>query len=339
MSEEGLIGWGLVGASSFAGEVMVAALTRPDRSRVQAVFSNSGTRGQAFAEAHGTPRVYVSLDGILADPEVDAVYVSSTNDLHAEQVTAAARAGKHVLCEKPLATTLGDARQMRDACRAAGVVFGVNHHMRCQETVRTMRRLLDAQAIGDVLAARVSFLASLVEHRRTWRVNRPDAGAGVVLDLTVHDADTLRYILDDEIVSVAAITATQGVSLAPIEDAVAGAMRTKRGTLVSFQDAFTIGHGGTALEIHGTTGSLIGRDLLGADPTGEVFLRRADTIEPVSVEGRPDPYVRVVDAFLDAIAGSGEPVATADDGIASLAIALAALTAARTGITINPASL
>lgn len=318
---------------------MVEALTRPGRSRVGAVFSNSQERGRTFAEGNGVPRVYASLEGILADPDVDAVYVSSTNDLHASQVTAAARAGKHVLCEKPLATTLPDARQMRDSCRAAGVVLGVNHHMRCQETVRTMRRLLDAEAVGEILAARVSFLASLVEHRRTWRVSSPEAGAGVVLDLTVHDVDTVRYILDDEIVSVAAIAANQGLSVEPIEDAVAGAMRTERGTLVSFQDAFTVGHAGTALEIHGSSGSIIGRDLLGAAPTGEVFLRRGGTVESVPIESRPNPYVRVVDAFLDAIRGQGEPAATAEDGIGSLAVALAVLRAARTGATINPASL
>lgn len=329
----------MIGASSFAGEVMVEALTQPPGSQVVAVFSTSEARGRAFADAHGIAQVHGSLDQILADPTVDAVYVSTTNDLHAPQVIAAAGAGKHVLCEKPIATSLSAARQMRDACRAAGVVFGVNHHMRCQETVRTMRRLLDAGAIGDVVAARIAFLASLVAHRRTWRVSRPEAGAGVVLDLTVHDVDTLRYLLNEEIASVTALTTTQGVSTGTIEDGVAGAMRTVTGKLVSFQDAFTIRHGGTALEVYGISGSLIGRDLLGAEPTGEVLLRRGNSIEPVAMEGdRPNPYVRIVEAFNDAIHGRGEPCAVADDGIASLAVALAVLKSAQTGSAVAPAS-
>jgi 1,5-anhydro-D-fructose reductase (1,5-anhydro-D-mannitol-forming) len=330
------IGWGLVGASSFAHEVMVDALDRPGRSRVVSLFSTSDERGRAFAEQHGVATVHRSLEELLADPEVDAVYISTTNDLHASQVVAAAGAGKHVLCEKPLATSLDDARQMRAACVEADVIFAVNHHMRCQETVRTMRRLISAGTIDEVLAVRVANLASLVEHRRTWRVNHPKAGAGVVLDLTVHDVDTVRYLLADEIVAVTAMTASQGVAEGPIEDGVMGTMRTRRGTLVSFHDAFTIGHGGSALELHGRSGSLIARDLFGATPSGEVTLRRGDTVEAVALEERPDPYVRGVEAFLDAVAGRGQPAATADDGIASLAVALAVLEAAATGSTVSP---
>jgi 1,5-anhydro-D-fructose reductase (1,5-anhydro-D-mannitol-forming) len=300
------------------------------------VFSTSHERGRVLADRHAIPAVHTSLDGLLTDPAVDAVYVSSTNDLHAEQVVAAACAHKHVLCEKPLATRLDDGRRMRDACIDAGVILAVNHHMRCQETVRTMRALIDVGAIGDVLAARTAFLASLVAHRRTWRTDRPQAGAGVVLDLTVHDADTLRYVLDDEIVAVTAMTTTQGVAVAPIEDGVVGTMRTRRGTLISFHDAFTIGHGGSALEVHGTSGSLIGRDLFDALPTGEVVLRRGTSVEPIALAGRPNPYVRIVDAMLDAIAGRGRPLASADDGIASLAVCLAVLEAAATGQTLAP---
>jgi len=126
-------------------------------------------------------------------------------------VLAAAVAGKHVLCEKPLALTLDDAVAMRDACAAAGVVMGTNHHLRNAATHRTMRRLLGEGAIGRPLAARVFHAVSLPADLRTWRVQRPDAGGGVPLDITVHDADALRFLLDDEVVEVGALTASQGL--------------------------------------------------------------------------------------------------------------------------------
>lgn len=329
-----MIRWGLIGASSFAEEVMIDALRRGQRSEVVGVYSASTARGSDFAARHGLECAYPSLEAMLGDRTVDAVYVSTTNDLHAEQVIAAAHAGKHVLCEKPLATRLADAWAMRDACRDAGVTFGVNHHMRCQDTVREMRRLIEAGAIGPLVGARISFLASLVEHRRTWRVTTPAAGAGVVLDLTVHDADTLRFVLDDEIEAVSAMATTHGVATNGIEDTVAGVMRTRGGLLVPFHDAFTSAHAGTALEVYGEAGALMGRDLLGALPAGHVVLRRDDDAQPVELGDRMNPYERLVNAFLDAIDGTGPLAASAEDGIASLAIALAVLDAARTAQTV-----
>jgi 1,5-anhydro-D-fructose reductase (1,5-anhydro-D-mannitol-forming) len=331
----GGLNWGLVGASSFASEVMIDAFRAVDGGQVSSVLSASSERGAQFARAHGIPRSDETLERLLDDPDLDAVYVSTTNDLHVDQVVAAARAGTHVLCEKPMATTRADALRMRDACRDAGVVLGVNHQMRCQDTVRAMRRLLDDGAIGDVVGVRSAWVSSLVEHRRTWRTNRPEAGAGVVLDLTVHDVDTLRYLLADEISAVSAMTSTYGVTEGAIEDTVMGTMRTARGTLISFHDAFTSSHAPTALEVYGTSGSLLGRGIYGATPTGDVFLRRDGTEELVPVDGRRNPYLRVVEAFTEAVRGTGRLAATDEDGIASLTVALAVLEAARSGCSVR----
>ena len=93
--------------------------------------------------------------GALADPAVDIVYVSTTNELHRPQTLAAAAAGKHVLCEKPLALTVAEAREMVAACRAAGVVMGTNHHLRNAATHRAMRDAIAAGRIGRPLFARV----------------------------------------------------------------------------------------------------------------------------------------------------------------------------------------
>jgi 1,5-anhydro-D-fructose reductase (1,5-anhydro-D-mannitol-forming) len=322
------LGWGLVGASSWAAEWMIDAIEGVEGSHVLAVYSASLQRGERFAADNGVPRAHVTLEDLVGDPDIGAVYVSTTNDLHAEQVIAAAAMGKHVLCEKPLATNLEDAARMRDACLEHGVVMAVNHHNRNKATFGVMRELIAAGAIGDVLAARISNVGSLVEHRRTWRVTRPETGAGVVLDLTVHDADTLRFVLDDEIVAVTAMATSQTLGEAGIEDGVVGTMRTARGTLVSFHDAFTIGHAGTGLEVYGTSGSLLARDVLGALPSGDVFLRRGESVEPVPIPDRDNPYRTGVQAFVDAVLDGRRPAATAEDGIASLAVALAVLASA-----------
>jgi 1,5-anhydro-D-fructose reductase (1,5-anhydro-D-mannitol-forming) len=236
------IRWGFIGASTWASRYLIPAVAALPDARGVGVFSSSRKRGEDYAASNGLEKAYASLDELLGDPDIDAVYVSTTNDLHASQTIAAAEAGKHVLCEKPLAVTLPDALRMHEACDAARVVFGTNHHFRAAPTIDAMRRLIADGAIGEVVAARVFHALLLLEELQTWRLDRPDAGAGVVLDITVHDTDTIRFLLDDEVAEVTALTANQGLAKGAIEDSVMGVLRMRRGQLVSFHDSFTVPH-------------------------------------------------------------------------------------------------
>jgi 1,5-anhydro-D-fructose reductase (1,5-anhydro-D-mannitol-forming) len=174
---------------------------------------------------------------------------------------------------------------------------------------------------------------------RTWRLERPEAGAGVVLDLTVHDVDLVRFLLDDEVDEVTAFTANQGLGRAGIEDTAMGVLRMRRGQLVSFHDAFTVPHAGTGIELHGTTGSLIGRGVIMAEPVGQVLLRRFDEVREVDVPERWPIYERAIKQFNAAVRGDGVPLATGDDGVASLSVALAALESARSAAPVSLATV
>src|SRR5260221_1733106 len=142
MSADKQLGWGLIGASNIARTCMIPAINEQVDSKVVAVMSSDAARAKAFATENKVPRAYDSVDALLADPEVDVVYISTTNELHKEQTLAAAKAGKHVLAEKPLALTLEDALAMVEACKKANVVMGTNHHLRNAITHRTLRRLI-----------------------------------------------------------------------------------------------------------------------------------------------------------------------------------------------------
>jgi 1,5-anhydro-D-fructose reductase (1,5-anhydro-D-mannitol-forming) len=328
--------WGFVGASTWASRYLVPAVQAVDGAEAVGIFSSSPERGERFAAAAGLDRSYASLEELLSDEAVDAVYISTTNDLHAAQAIAAARAGKHVLCEKPLALTLADARAIRDACEEAGVVLATNHHLRAAPTIRAMRERVEAGEIGEIVAARVFYARLLSEEFRGWRLSRPEAGAGVVLDVNVHDADVVRFLLADEVAEVTALTANQGLAEPPIEDSAMGVMRMRGGQLVSFHDAFTVPHAETGIELHGTEGSLIGHEVMSPDPIGEVFLRRVDEVEPVEIPERRPIYEEAVRRFVTAVRGEGRPLATGEDGIAALAVALAVLESARTGRPVEP---
>ena len=331
MRNERPLGWGLIGASDIARTRMIAAIRAQPDSDVVAVMSSQIERARSYATETNIPRAYDSLDAILSDAAVDVVYISTTNELHAPQTLAAARAGKHVLCEKPLALSLDDAHAMVDACRAAGVMLGTNHHLRNAATHRTLRRLIAEGAIGQPLAARVFHAVKLPPRLQGWRINRPEAGAGVILDITVHDADTLRFVLDDEVAEVTALAAQQGLAAGTLEDTVMGVMRFQSGVLAQFHDAFTIPHAGTGFEVHGTEGSLFAEGVMTQDPAGRMFLRHNDQREQVDVGALENLYLRSVRLFSQAVRGEGQPSATGEDGVRSLAIGLAVQEAARSG--------
>ena len=332
MSNQRQLGWGLIGASDIARTRMIEAIRAQPDSEVVAVMSSQIDRARSYAAETNIPQAYDSLDAILSDPAVDAVYISTTNELHARQTLAAAQAGKHVLCEKPLALSLDDARAMVATCRAAGVVMGTNHHLRNAATHRTLRRLIAEGAIGTPLAARVFHAVYLPPRLQGWRITKPEAGAGVILDITVHDADTLRFVLSDEVAEVTALAAQQGLGAGEVEDTVMGVMRFQSGVLAQFHDAFTIKHALTGLEVHGTAGSLIGEHVMTQEPeNGRVFLRRDGVVEEIDIGERENLYVHAVRRFNAAVRGEGQPWATGEDGIRSLAIGLAVLEAARSG--------
>jgi 1,5-anhydro-D-fructose reductase (1,5-anhydro-D-mannitol-forming) len=328
--------WGVIGASTIGREWMIPAINAQPDSMVAAVASSSPERGRRYADELAIPNAFSSVADLLADPALDAVYISTTNEWHESQALAAVAAGKHVLCEKPLALSLDSAQTMVAAAVAAGVVLGTNHHLRNAATHRKMRTLIQGGVIGRPLAARVFHAVHLPPHLRSWRIDRPDAGGGVILDITVHDADTLRFALCDEITDVTAMTATQGMGRAGLEDAVMGVMRFREGAIAQFHDAFTAPHAYTGFEVHGTDGSLYGRDVMTQRPIGTVTIRRGDLEEEVSVE-HENLYERSVRCFNAAVHGEGEPAATGVDGMRSLAVALAVRKSAETGRTVGVA--
>lgn len=328
--------WGIIGASTIAREWVIGAI-RAAGGEITALMSSDSARGTAYAEREGIPGVHTDLGAFLSGSEMDAVYISTTNELHRDQAVAAAAAGKHVLCEKPLAVTLADALDMAEAGRRAGVVMATNHHLRAAATHRAMRDAIREGRIGRPLSARVFHAGLLPPHLQGWRLDRPEAGAGVILDLTVHDVDSLRFILGENPVEVLALTQRAGMARGGIEDSAMGVVRFESGLIAQFHDAFTTPFAETGLEVHGTEGSLIGRNVMIQRPVGTVTLRNAAGVAELPVEGG-NLYMATIAAFHRAMAGEGHPLATVEDGLWSLATGLAAAASAQTG-AVTPVTL
>ena len=280
------IGWGLIRRQHYRARVHDRCHPRAARTRRRGGHEQRcGSARRITRSPIASPITTTSVDALLADPAVDAVYISTTNELHRDQVLAAAAAGKHVLCEKPLALSVADARAMVAACTHAGVVMATNHHLRNAATHRKIRELVQAGAIGRPLFARVFHAVYLPPHLQGWRLTSRSAGGGVILDITVHDADTLRFILGAEPVEAVGLSQSgePGTRRARRRRDGGPALRQRRArascTMPSRSSMPAPASRSTATE-----GSLVGRNVMTQQPVGEVLL--AHGRRRASVAGR-----------------------------------------------------
>lgn len=320
--------WGLIGASSIAANHMIGAI-RGAGGDIRSVLSSSAERARAYANEHGIPDGFDQLDTLLAEGDLDAVYISTTNEKHFAQAMAAIAAGKHVLCEKPLAMTVAEAVTMVRAADDAGLVFATNHHLRNAGAHLAIREALRAGRIGTVLSVRVFHAVHLPPFLQGWRIDNPGAGGGVIPDIVVHDADTVRFHLDEDPVDVVAMDAASGMGRG-VEDSAMSLWSMPSGAMVMTHESFTHPHAGTGFEIHGTEGSIIARDVMTQRPAGAITLRTAAGEEALPFETH-NLYARGLARFYAAVRGQGRPAADGVDGVKSLAVAAAVAEAARSG--------
>lgn len=321
--------WALIGASTIASEHMIKALRSVDGGRIDWIVSAAKDRGLAFAQQHGIPRATTDLTDALADPAVDAVYISSTNDKHFAQAMAAISAGKHVICEKPLAMTVAQAVEMAQAAQQAKVGFATNHHLRCAGSHRAIRSLIAAGQLGKVLSLRIHHAVHLPPHLQGWRITDAAAGGGVIADITVHDADCVRFLLGEDPVSVVAMATTSGLGQG-VEDSVMSVWDMPSGAMVMAHESFTHRFAGSGLEVHGTDASIFARGIMTQSPVGRIVLVNTAGEETVPYADH-DLYCEGVRQFVAAAAGTGRPAADGADGVKSLAVALAVRDAAKSG--------
>jgi predicted dehydrogenase len=163
------LGIALLGTGHIAQRAFVPAVHAVDGARLVAVLSRDKARGAAFAQQYGIPEVYDTLDALLRSPRVDAVIVATPDATHEPQVIAAAHAGKHALCEKPMTTTYAGCERMAAAIRASGITFAVGYTFRFNNGLQHIKAMLGGGQIGQVRYAR-AFLTAQAQDPQGWRI-------------------------------------------------------------------------------------------------------------------------------------------------------------------------
>jgi predicted dehydrogenase len=194
--------WGILSTASIATEKVIPGILAADRCEVVAIGSRDEARARIAAERHGIPRVHGSYAALLADPDVDAVYIPLPNHLHAEWTLAAARAGKHVLCEKPLALTPAEAERMIEGCAREGVVLMEAFMYRLHPSWLAVRELVAAGRIGRLVAVDTWF--SYYNDDPANIRNIRDYGGGALYDIGCYPVNLSRMLFGSEPERVAA---------------------------------------------------------------------------------------------------------------------------------------
>ena len=201
------LGWGLIGTGNIADDRILPGINAFKGNKLVAVVSREQARADMFAKKFGAQHAYTKYADMLANPDVQVVAIHTPNSLHCEEVIAAAKAGKHVFCDKPMATSVADAERMLSACEKTGVQLGMNFHNRSMPCFIEARRIVQSGEIGDIT---VIELEASPGYRpggtmSSWRVDPVMSGLGTTMSIGVHVYDILRFILEAEVETVSAM--------------------------------------------------------------------------------------------------------------------------------------
>lgn len=325
----------VIGAGLIARRAHLPVYLASDAAEIAAIVSGRPESARAAAAEFGGPPVLASWEEAVADPAIDAIDICTPNALHAPIAIAAARAGKHVLVEKPMALTLADADAMIAAARAAGVLLMVAHNLRYAPIYETMQRLLREGAIGRPFTARAMFMHAGPDEfwgaeTSDWFWDKDAAGGGALLDMGIHMIDMLRWLLDRPVLEVTAMTA-RVLKPTPFDDNAIAILRFTDEIIASVQASWS-------------ARPFPDRELVVYGEQGHIALGRAAG-EPLVmhlVDGTgsrkvlPDlpatsQHLNPFEHFVQSIRHGTPPLTTGEEGRASLAVTLAAYESARSG--------
>jgi predicted dehydrogenase len=322
-----------IGIFSFAhmhAESYVRCVTALPDVELLGIADDDAARGAEFARRHAT-RFYPSYEALLAD-RPDGVIICAENARHRRLTELAAAAGAHVLCEKPLATTLADGQAMLAACERAGVILMTAFPMRFNAPVREVKALLDKGGLGQVYACNTTNQGTMPGRSRPWFVDRELAGGGAMMDHTVHVADLLRWYLQSEVVEVYA----QGNRIIHADTVTVDTgglilMTFANGVFASLDCSWSrpLVHqtwGGVTLELVGEQG------VITVDAFRQNITAHGDHVGKAQLLfWGSDADMAMVAEFVAAIREGRRPAVTGYDGYKALEITLAAYRSAATG--------
>jgi predicted dehydrogenase len=316
------IGYAAIGLGTIS-DIFMRACAQSTTSKVTAlVTGHPETKGRKYAAMYNIPEssiyTYETFDKIRSNPEVDAVYVGLPNSMHCEYTLRAAAAGKHVLCEKPMAISSAECRKMIDACRNASRKLMIAYRVHYDPTWSRFIEIVNSNALGTIKSFQGSFCANMSPNQ--WRLDRKLAGGGSIMDLGIYPLNAIRYITGEEPVAYTAVASTRDHAsgrFATIEESIEWTMKFPSGIIASCGSSYGTSSPGF-LQASGERGFL--QMVKAYNYDGFSFNGRAGTqnFDEASAGKLPFQFVFEADHFSACIRNNTQPKTPGEEGLKDL---------------------
>ncbi|HEY0786805.1 MAG TPA: Gfo/Idh/MocA family oxidoreductase [Acidobacteriaceae bacterium] len=327
--------YGILGFGLHAAKRLVPAFRGASHARLHGLWRRDAAKAAEAARDFDVPLVFETPEELCASPEIDAVFVASPDALHLEHVLLALRHHKPVLCEKPLAMSLGEVGQMLSAATAAGVVLGVAQNMRYNASLARMRRWIGEGRVGTPDTAHAQFSYETARSPRTWIHDPALARGGPIGDVGIHCIDALCFVLDQPASSIRGVTtlAYPEHGAAPLETRAVLSLEFASGALaavtVSGQAQYR-----SLVEVTGSAGVVICENAMTVDQPVHLVLREPAGVVADELISNADAFSRMLDSFALSLAGGAPYLAPGAEGLANQRVLDAAYESWREGMRI-----
>ncbi len=311
------LGFGIIGCGRVVDRRVAPALRETPTAQLAAFCSRDLAKARQYADVHGALSAYDSLDAMLADDRVHAVYIATPNHLHAETAAACLRAGKHVLVDKPMALDSAEAQRMIDTAEQSGRRLGILHQQRFHPIHQQLLELVRTGRLGRILSARVQmgFWYSLAEN---WRLDRAMSGGGPAMDLAPHALDILLQAVGP-IRCVDARAHNLHFDY-DVEDYCAARVEFVDGAIGTLEFSYCSHHYGGRLEIFGSEGTFIADGSLQQTDRYRLWLRHGNDEQPMKEGPTPSCFKLLIEDFSRAIREDRPPMVSMSDGLAVMRV-------------------
>ena len=304
------IKWGIIGCGDVTEVKSGPALQKVEGSSLVAVMRRNAEKASDYATRHGVERWYSDADALIADEEVNAVYIATPPSSHKEYTVKVAQAGKPVFVEKPMALTVAECNEMIDACKSAGVPLLVAYYRRKLPRFEKMRELVQGGAIGDPRMISVRhFKKAGGMPDQGWKVDSTVNGGGFFVDMQSHALDWMDYVFGP-VQEVSGVFSNQA-GLYNAEDTVSVSLKFDGGVVASGAYAYAASHEEESVTVYGTEGHVS----MGFFRASSVRLVRGDDVTEYSL---PDPahvHQPLIETVVAHLQGTGTCPSTGNTAV------------------------
>lgn len=321
--------WGVIGAAGIADRRTLPGMMLAKNAELVAVMEINLDLAEKIRAKYNAKRAYDCVDDLLADKEVDVVYIASPVTYHKEQAIKAAKAKKHILIEKPVALTTREGEEVAEICRQEGVLAASGFMMRYHAYHQKMKEIVESGRLGKIVSCRAQLTCWYPDMPGNWRQQKSTSGGGALMDMGVHCIDLIQYITGSKAKKVAALTGTKTFNY-EVEDSSSLLFETDNGAYCYVDSNFNIPDAAAKcrMEIYGTKGSMLAEGTISQVEGGKLDIVLSDDslgydakqdrvdMGPVEIDVEfGNMYTKEIESFSNSILNNQKVEVTIEDAL------------------------